>query len=955
MRDYSDKIKDETGVEFMMRIGINSGPVIVGAIGDDLRMDYTAVGDTTNLGSRMETNALPGQILISENTFKLVKDYFEFDSLGGIDVKGKKYPQEAYELIKTGEIQTRIGASVAKGLTRFVGRKNSMGTLLDAFKKAKAGSGQVIGIVGEAGVGKSRLLLEMRSSLPQDEYIYLEGRCLHYGGSISYLPILDILRSFFDITEGDREFIINKKMKEKILEIEKNLKSAISPFQELLSLNIDDEGFRQIDPKEKREKTFEALRDILIRASHDMPVIIAVEDLHWMDKTSGEFLDYLIGWIANAPVLLMLLYRPEFTHQWGSKSYYSQVGLDQLGLESSGELVKAILEGGDVAPELKNLILNRSAGNPLFIEEFAHSLVENGAIEKHGRTFVLSGKESDIRVPDTIQGIIAARLDRLEDNLKRTMQVASVIGRDFAFRILQTITGMHEELKSQLLNLQGLEFIYEKQLFPDLEYIFKHALTQEVAYNSLLSNRRKVIHNKIGAAIETLYADRLEEFYEMLGYHYSKSGTFEKAYYYFRLSGMKSLNKDSHWEAYNFFREAINCLNQMSDSLENKKRQIEIRKRIHVPIRRLMYPGDSISILEEGARIAEEIDDQKSFILFFSLIGMYHSSSGDPLKSISYQEECFKKASEIEDVDIMAPLADDLTLTYWAMGELSKYADVAKETILLIEKEGREKDYFGRSSCVYTTLLGAYGVGLYMQGDFDEGIKWSKKSVSVAKNNKHTYSLALAEMMLGGFYLTKREGHNAKNHIKNALSFFEDSDASFYLGWAKGCLGKSYLILGDFETALGLLYEGIKIIKSVKTSIGIPLFKNFIGEINFELGRYLEAREFFNQGLELSKKIYDRFSEGYALTWLGRTEYKMNPSRYQKAINSIANGMEIFDKLKIKPEHTCGLMFLGEIYLGNNESRKALENIKKAENRFKDMGMDYWLNKMSYLLREISK
>jgi class 3 adenylate cyclase len=264
---YSKELKKKYGVDFDMRIGLNSGLVIVGAIGDDLQMDYTAIGDTVNLASRMESMATPGGVLVSENTHRLARDFFEFESRGKIEVKGKKEPQEAYSLIKIGEVATRIGASVAKGLTRFVGRNNSLSALLNAFDKVKSGSGQVIGLVGEAGVGKSRLLLEMRNRLPQDEYNYIEGRCLQYGGSMAYLPALDILRSYFDIKEGDREFLIKKKMIEKIFALDENLKRVIPPFQSLLSLKVDDEDFANLEPKQKRERTFEALRDMLVRGS----------------------------------------------------------------------------------------------------------------------------------------------------------------------------------------------------------------------------------------------------------------------------------------------------------------------------------------------------------------------------------------------------------------------------------------------------------------------------------------------------------------------------------------------------------------------------------------------------------------------------------------------------------------------------------------------------------------
>ena len=573
--EYGEEVKKDCAVEFKMRIGLNSGPVVVGSIGDDLRMDYTAVGDTTNLAARMESIAKPGTVLVSKDTHRLVRDFFEFDSLGKVEVKGKE-PQEAFQLIKVGEVETRIGASVAKGLTRFVGRKNSMAGLIEAYDKLQSGSGQVVGIVGEAGVGKSRLLLEFRNLLPQGEFSFLEGRCLHYGGSIAYLPILDTLRSYFDIKEGEREFVIKKKIKDGTLELDEKLMSIIPPVQELLSLKVDDEDFTRLEPQEKREKTFEAIRDLFIRESQNKPLILAVEDLQWVDNTSEELLDYLIGWLANTRILLILLYRPEYTHKWGSKSYYSKIGLDQLTTKSSVELVEAILEGGEVVPELRELMLNRVSGNPLFMEEFTHTLLENGSIERKDMTYVLSRKASDIHVPDTIQGIIAARMDRLEENLKRTMQVASVIGRDFAFRILQTIIGMREELKSYLLNLQGLEFIYEKSLFPELEYMFKHVLIQDVAYHSLLIKTRKKLHERIGNALEELYEDRLDEHYEKLVYHYQQSGNREKAVVYLVIAAKKAADRFANEEAMAFCEEALKILDQLATTAENQKLRRDI-------------------------------------------------------------------------------------------------------------------------------------------------------------------------------------------------------------------------------------------------------------------------------------------------------------------------------------------------------------------------------------------
>ena len=334
-------------------------------------------------------------------------------------------------------------------------------------------------------------------------------------------------------------------------------------------------------------------------------------------------------------------------HQWGSKSYYTKIGLDQLGLSSSGELVKAILEKGEIAPELRQLILRRSAGNPLFMEEFTHALLENGSIRIENDKFVLKGNSDDIQVPDTIQGIIAARMDQLEDNLKRTMQVASVIGRDFAYRILQTITGMREELKSHLLNLQGLEFVYEKKLFPELEYIFKHALTQEVAYNSLLLKRRKEIHEKIGTAIEELYSDKLEDFYEMLSYHYSRSDNNEKAVEYLIKANEKAYSQNAFEESFSFYEEAYHILKRLPKTNNNQLRLIQLIIDQTWLFQFLFKYPEYYELLKEHESIAQGLDNIEIKWMFYQRLSQcqwWFGNFDDALNSCSQSEKLFSKS-----------------------------------------------------------------------------------------------------------------------------------------------------------------------------------------------------------------------------------------------------------------------------------------------------------------------
>ncbi|MGD0662146.1 MAG: adenylate/guanylate cyclase domain-containing protein [Syntrophorhabdales bacterium] len=770
---YSQKLKEDPSIDFKMRLGLNSGPVVVGAIGDDLRMDYTAIGDTINLASRMQSSAAPGAALVSEHTYRLVKDFFALSSLGKLAVKGKEEPQDAYVLLSPTEVKTRIEASAVAGLTPFVGRAKEMAMLTEALDRARSGSGQVVGIVGEAGVGKSRIILEMKGLFTDTPA--LEGHCLHYGTSMAYLPVLDILRSYFGIKEGEQEFSIKRKMKDRFSKFDEELKAILPPLHELLSLKVGDEAYLTLEPKQKRERIFEALRDLFIRESQNHPIILIIEDLHWIDKTSEEFLDYLIGWLANVPILLILLYRPEYTHRWGNKSYYTTIWMDQLPLPTSAQLVQSILSEGEMAPELRDLILTNAAGNPLFMEELTHTLLDNGTIEKKDDRYLLRRKPSDMQIPDTIQGIIAARMDRLGENLKRIMQVASVIGREFAFRILQSITEMREDLKTHLLNLQGLEFIYEKSLFPELEYIFKHALIQEVAYNSLLFTRRKEIHERIGRAIEEIYPDRLEEFCEMLAYHYAKSDNREKAYRYLRRSGGKAVKACSNQEALSFYRDAMAILRERPRTADNKRELLDLVLLMGIPMYYLLFPEDSLSVLEEGVRLCEELGDKRGLATLHNFIGRFHVHSGNPALGRRYQEDALHQAEGIEDIETMVRVATNLCPSYGTDGSFAKIPDVAPHVIALLEKSHREHDSFGLEVSPYAALQAFYGLSLGALGKFAEGERSCEKALSLARDINHLYSIGVAEYLYGALFSYKGDGENMVKHERGAVECLEKS------------------------------------------------------------------------------------------------------------------------------------------------------------------------------------
>jgi class 3 adenylate cyclase/tetratricopeptide (TPR) repeat protein len=784
--EFGPKVQKDYGADFKMRIGLNSGPVIVGSIGDDLR-------DTTNLASRIEGMAKAGTSLVSSHSHKLTRDFFEFQALGKVQVKGKEEPQEIFELIKAGAVNTRIGASVAKGLTRFVGRKNSIATLMDSYNKARSGSGHVVGVVGDAGVGKSRLLLEFKKQLLQGEFALFGGQCLHFGSVMAYWPILDILRSYFEIKEGDQESLIKKKMEEKILRLDKELHGVPPPFHDLLSLQIEDEAYQKLDPVQKREKAFEAIRDLLVRESQDRPIILVVEDLHWIDKTSEEFLSYLIEWLANTHILLVLLYRPEYTHTWGSKSHYTKIGLTQLTSQSSAELIQAILYDCEIEPGLETLILNRSAGTPLYIEELTQSLLENGTIQREQNQCFLAVEPKDIQIPDTIQGIIAARMDRLEDNLKRTMQVASVIGREFAYRILQTITGVREELKSYLLNLQGLEFIYEKSLFPELEYIFKHALTQEVAYNSLL---------------EQLYTERLEEFYEILAYHFVQTEDWEKAFLYLSKSGNKARQAFANQEAIGFYTKAIDVSNRITPALQEKGELLSIyegRGLVWLLLFKLDEAIDDFQIMRQIACASGNKRKEGESLGHLALAHLEKLSEEHFPFVEQYAQAAIQLSQQTGDQKILAKGLSSLGTVNQASGNLIEADRNLEASLKISRREG-----FKESSSQSMSFL---GLQAYWQGHFERAVSFGRDGLAVSRD------------IHDGFHELLTIGNLAFAH------------------WG----------VGDYGEAFRILHDGIRVARERDSWLGAGRMMNTLGWLHSEFGDVAQAMEYDQESAKLGQ------------------------------------------------------------------------------------------------------
>jgi tetratricopeptide (TPR) repeat protein len=606
---FQDQLRSQRGISFQIRQGINTGLVVVGSIGNDLRMDYTAVGDTTNVAARLQQAADPGRIVISDPTARLVTGYFYMRPLAEFRLKGKASPVRAWEIVAMRSGRTRMEVGAERGLTTFVGRERELRVLLECFEKAQAGHGQVAFVVGEAGIGKSRLLYEFRRLLGEDA-TWLEGHCLSFGQSITFHPILDLLRRNFRIDEGDSEEAIIKKIEQSVARLGEDLRPTLPYLRYLLSVDPGTPAVLTMDPAQRRIEIFDAVRRLTLRACEVRPQVAVIEDLHWIDQTSQEYLSFFADSIPTSRFLLLLTYRPGYSHPFGERTFHTRVVLSPLSTENSVQLAQAALATDALPEDLRRLVLRKAEGNPFFLEEVVRSLQEVGAVERAGNRLVLTRPVEDALVPETIHDVIMARIDRLEERAKQTLQLASVIGREFTRRLLDRIGQARGPSEQLLRDLKAIELIYEKSVFPELAYMFKHALTHEVAYSSMLVQRRKQLHHLIGVAIEELYVDRLAEQYEILAHHFSRAEEWAKAVHYLRQAGTKAFARSANREALAYFEQALTALTHLPETRETLEQAIDLRFDLRPALFAL---GDRVRLTEhlrEAERLAQALGDQ---------------------------------------------------------------------------------------------------------------------------------------------------------------------------------------------------------------------------------------------------------------------------------------------------------------------------------------------------------
>jgi class 3 adenylate cyclase/tetratricopeptide (TPR) repeat protein len=854
MTKFNDNFKGVTDqtLPFRMRIGLHSGPVVVGTLGNTLRVEFKAVGDTVNLASRMESLAEPGTTYVTDEIFSRTEGLFRFEALGEKKVKGREEAVKVYQVIAPRAKKTRFDIRAKRGITPFVGRQRELELLLEAFERTAAGSGQAVCIVAEAGVGKSRLLHEFKKTVANDDVTLLQGQCSSYGQSTPYFTVIDILKDNFRIRREDSPGEMLEKIKKGLKNIEADPDQTLPYILDLFSLENGFDSLTDIDPEVKRRRTFEALREITLRGSQARPLVMVIEDLHWIDKTSEESIRLLIEHIAGARVFLIFTFRPNYLPPWGGKSYYGQIHLNRLSKRESLEIIKALLNAEAVDEDIAKLLLDKAEGVPLFAEEFTRSLKEAGhVIDVDGRC-CLKTDFASIRIPGTIHDVLMARVDRLPEDAREILLAGAVIGREFSWDLIEEISGTPEkELLSRLSALKESEIILERGIFPRVNYIFHHAMTQELLYDSMLPAKLKKYHNTIGQAIERLYPDQLEDHTPMLALHFTRGGESEKGYRYHHLAGDRAAASYANREAMEYFREAWRLTGDGSPNLDVKKER-----------------------LSTVIRLAEVMEPLGEFEPTLALL-----------------QEILKESTGVED-----PSRYD-RIHYWmgnTLGNLGRY-DNAREHLFRSlelsqasgnkETEGKTREYLSQLD--------------HMQGYYRRALDHAEASVRCLRNIENPSLLAWA-LVTKGITLSNLEREDYyKGFLKETAELVKRCGNERIQCWFLVPISMCFVYNGQYEEGEKIALEGIELAKRIGEGILSVFHFCAAGRTALYAGKSDYALDLLQRGTAKGEKIGHPLGLAYIRTFLA--EALLRSGRVEEALGTVQAALHFSQALDLGP------------------------------------------------------
>jgi class 3 adenylate cyclase/tetratricopeptide (TPR) repeat protein len=951
VKRYAEKVFRRDGVPVEIRVGLNSGEVVVRAIGSDLHMDYTAVGQTTNLAARMEQMARPGTILLAPDTLALAEGFVQVTSRGPVPVKGVVAPIEIFELAGASPVRSRLHAAASRGLTRFVGREAEIELLRQALGRAGESHGQVVAVVGEPGVGKSRLVWEFTHSHRSQGWLVLETASVSYGKATTYLPVIELLRSYFGIEPRDDDRKMREKVTGKLLSLDRVLESAVPVFLSLLDVPVEAAEWTKLDPLQRRRQTLDALKRLLLRESQVQPVLLVVEDLHWIDSETQAWLDVLVESLPTARLLLVVNYRPEYGHGWGSKTYYHQVQLDALPVAGAEDLLEALLGTGPGLADLRQLLIDRTQGNPFFLEESVRALVETRALAGERGAYRLAGPVQSLQLPATAQAILAARVDCLAPEDKRLLQTAAVIGKDVPFPLLAAIAEESEaRLREGLARLQAAEFLYEARLFPEVEYTFKHALTHEVTYAGLLQDRRRTLHARILEAIEKLYTERLDEHVERLAHHAVQGDVRDKAVLYLRQAGHKAGARSALRDARARYEQALEILETLPVNRFTLELGFEIRLELRTVLTQLAELRAALERLREAETLSERLNDDHRRVRVRSVLMTLHTLLGELDEAVATGTRALEMAGRLGDLRLRILTTSYLEQAQYYRGEHERVVELATDALAVLPPDWIY-EHFGMVAPASVYARSWLVISLAELGRFSEAAEHAAKAIRISEATHHAYTIGLAHRAAGTLHLLAGDWPKARSLLEQGVSALRAGNVSLSL--PPTVTGSAWALaqLGEASEALSRLREAEHAVANHATAGMLRAWDDhMLGRTYLLLGRLDEARRFGDRAVALLSS--QPGGVAHALHLLGDIATHPDGLDVARAEACYRQALALAEPRGMRPLVAHCHLGLGKLYRRTDKLEQAHEHLTTATTMYREMNMPFWLEKAETEMRE---
>ena len=931
---YAEELERTEGIVVRIRVGINSGEVVVRSIGSDLHMDYTAVGQTTHLAARMEQMATPGSILISQRTLRLAEGVVSVQPLGALPVKGLDVPLEVYELVGAAPTRSILRAPGAQRLSLFVGRQAELARLERILGEAGQGRSQLAAVTAEPGVGKSRLVYEFVTSQLTQEWRVLESSSLSYENS-AWAPVIELLRTYFELDDRHTAPEVAAKVSAKILALDRELGPATPAILSLLDALPVDHPWHALDPRERRRRVLDALTRLVVKESDQRPLVIVLENLQWVDTETQAFLDALLERVEASRLMLLVDYRPEFAHAWGSQPGFNEVPVPLLSREAAEELLRALLGPDPALASLRKLLIQRSGGNPYFLEEIVRTLTETKVLVGEHGAYRLAGRLEDLQVPATVQAVLAARIDRLPYDEKLLLQSAAVVGLDVPFALLEAVTDLSgERLRSALAHLQAAGFLEETRLFPDLEYRFRTALTRDVGYESLLREQRRGLHARIVEAIETLYSDRLPSWSDQLAHHALRGEVWPKAEIYNQLVGQRAVARAANAEAVRAFEAALQAVGRLAQTRETLARAIDLRLELRPPLLQLGRLDDVLTVSREAERLAHELGDEQRLARVYTYLVNYHYLKGETSAALDYGARCLEVGEATGDVALQTLARQYLGQSYHVQGDYPRAEGVLYENLTALDASPASTSYVG--SCAWLAF------SLAERGDLRTAHACLDRALRAAEASQHSYVQAIAWTFAG--LVSIREGHLAQAvlPLERSLELCRRKGLKMWEPIPSSLLGLAFVRMGHVTEGLRLLEESVALSRELGIRAYFPLWMLNLAEGYLAAGKATRAAETAREALELALASGERGHEAYAHHLLGEIAVRGDSPAPDEALERYQTALGLAEKLGMRPLAGWAHLGLRAAYAGAGRRAEAETHGATGETLLHELGIRVW-------------